>query len=413
MNGPAGNSATGGCWVICSSIILLNREVPIMKQNYRTALRLALAVLAVLATSTTGTHAQDQSKPGAPAAVQLMLLSEESPPNIVFVTSIAYDGNLGGLAGADQKCQALAEAAGLPANTYRAWLSTASVNAIARLGAARGWVRVDGKPFADTKADILAGRLFHPIRVDESGNDDNTPSGSGVWTGTGGDGAVDRSGDICNGWTASGVDARGVYGNNTGVTSLYTTAASASCNNARRLYCFGVNNQSVVTVQPAAGRIAFFTRGAWIPSGGLAGADQLCAAEAQQAGLNGSFKALLAGQGASAASRFDSNGQPWVRRDGVAIAPTAAALFSEDFIETAINQSADGLQYFGNYGAWVGAWSPTTPGTPETTCNNWSSSSAADIGISGAAGFTYQRLFFGKTNGNCYANWNHLYCLQE
>jgi hypothetical protein len=198
-----------------------------MKQNYRTVLRLALAVLAVLATSTTGTHAQSQSKPGAPAAVQLMLLSEEKPPeppNIVFVTSVAYDGNLGGLAGADQKCQALAEAAGLPANTYRAWLSTASVNAIARLGAARGWVRVDGKPFADTKADILAGRLFHPIRVDESGNDDNTPSGSSVWTGTGSDGAVDRSGDICNGWTASGVDARGVCGNNDGVTSRSDSA---------------------------------------------------------------------------------------------------------------------------------------------------------------------------------------------
>jgi hypothetical protein len=198
-----------------------------MKQNYRTALRLALPVLYVLATSTTGTHAQDQSKPGAPAAVQLMLLAEEKPPeppNIVFVTSVAYDGNLGGLAGADQKCQALAEAAGLPANTYRAWLSTPSVNAVSRLGAARGWVRVDGKPFADTKADIQAGRLFHPIRVDESGNYDDTPWGSNVWTGTGSDGALVWSGYTCNGWTDSSADANGVYGNNDGVTSRSDSA---------------------------------------------------------------------------------------------------------------------------------------------------------------------------------------------
>jgi hypothetical protein len=207
---------------------------------------------------------------------------------------------------------------------------------------------VDGKPFADTKADIQAGRLFHPIRVDESGNYDNTPWGSNVWTGTGIDGAVHWSGNTCNGWTDSGVDASGVDGNNTGVTVGYTYFASGSCNIANRLYCFGINNQSAVTVPPVSGRIAFFTRGVWIPSGGLAGADQLCAAEAQQAGLNGSFKALLATQGASAASRFDLNGQPWVRPDGVAIAPTASALFSEDFIETAISQSADGLQYFEN-----------------------------------------------------------------
>ena len=41
----------------------------------------------------------------------------------VFITSTAYDGNMGGLAGADAKCQAHATAAGLP-GTYKAWLST-------------------------------------------------------------------------------------------------------------------------------------------------------------------------------------------------------------------------------------------------------------------------------------------------
>ena len=41
----------------------------------------------------------------------------------VFVTSANYTGDLGGLVGADSKCQALADSAGLDGN-YKAWLST-------------------------------------------------------------------------------------------------------------------------------------------------------------------------------------------------------------------------------------------------------------------------------------------------
>ena len=88
-----------------------------MKKKYRQSLLIALAVLSLLFLGQTKVEAQDSPNPKANPAVQLLLLSEEEPlqsPNIVFVTSIAYDGNLGGLVGADQKCQARAEAAGLP-----------------------------------------------------------------------------------------------------------------------------------------------------------------------------------------------------------------------------------------------------------------------------------------------------------
>src|SRR5438045_3087614 len=43
-------------------------------------------------------------------------------PKLVFVTSTAYVGNLGGLQGADMKCQARA-AAGRLRGTFLAWLS--------------------------------------------------------------------------------------------------------------------------------------------------------------------------------------------------------------------------------------------------------------------------------------------------
>jgi len=80
-------------------------------------------------------------------------------PNIAFVTSAKYvGGQFGGLDAADKECARLALAARLP-GTYKAWLSTSTEDAIDRLGSARGWVRVDGKPFADERKEIIEGDL--------------------------------------------------------------------------------------------------------------------------------------------------------------------------------------------------------------------------------------------------------------
>lgn len=43
------------------------------------------------------------------------------------------------------------------------------------------------------------------------------------------------------------------------------------------------------------------------------------------------------------------------------------------FLNTGINQSADGLQYSANDGVWTGADYPTWEGALESTCNNWTS----------------------------------------
>ena len=70
------------------------------------------------------------------------------PPRIVFVTSSTFEADLGGIAGADGKCQAAASAAGL-SGTFYAWLSTSATSPsshFTRAGA--GWARVDGKPVA-------------------------------------------------------------------------------------------------------------------------------------------------------------------------------------------------------------------------------------------------------------------------
>jgi hypothetical protein len=334
-------------------------------------------------------------------------------PNIAFVTSVTYDGNLGGLEGADQKCQSLATAAGLPQNTYKAWLSISSVNAIDRLGSARGWVRVDGKPIADTKADIVAWRIFHPLRVDENGMNVTDTQNLLVWTGTQSNGTVSSIGRTCDDWIRSDNAVGGDLGSCDGVASVFTQSHWGNCNITHRLYCFGVDRTAPVTVKPVSGRIGFVTKGAWTPSGGPTAADSLCQDEANSASLNGTFKALLATSTESAQSRFEPitpASLPWIRPDGVAIAPTAAELFTSTFLNTAINQSADGLQYFGFDAVWGGASDLATAGTPETTCANWTS--ASGYVLMGFTGFTYQQKFFADTSGSC-AMPSHLYCLQE
>lgn len=93
------------------------------------------------------------------------------PTNInrAFVTSTTHVlGALGGLAGADAICNQRAAAAGLD-GTYVAWLSSSTASAASRLANASGWVRTDGKPFAKSRGDLLAGRLLYPLELDETG----------------------------------------------------------------------------------------------------------------------------------------------------------------------------------------------------------------------------------------------------
>src|SRR5436190_591044 len=92
------------------------------------------------------------------------------PPNYMFVTSGTHQPPFGTLAAADNACNAAATAAGLP-GTYRAWLSTSSVDAIDRIAGARGWIRPDGVPFADAPAHLYCfgvDRLapLAPVRTD-------------------------------------------------------------------------------------------------------------------------------------------------------------------------------------------------------------------------------------------------------
>ena len=90
-----------------------------------------------------------------------------SESKIAFVTSETYNGNMGGLAGADAKCQALAIAAGLPGN-YMAWLGSANESPVTRFTKSMSpYVRVDGVKIADNWTDLIDGSLLAPLNKTE------------------------------------------------------------------------------------------------------------------------------------------------------------------------------------------------------------------------------------------------------
>jgi hypothetical protein len=289
-------------------------------------------------------------------------------PNLMFVTSTTHTGNLGGLAGADAICQARAGAAGL-AGTYRAWLSTTSVNANTRFGTASGWTRVDGKPFANTIADLGAGKIFYPPAINEFGVNvgeqvamTNTTIGGGVHPSSGGD---------CLGFTSNAAGVGGTGGGYTSASSyMFENYTYPNCQTGARLYCFGVDRAATVSAPPVANARKAFER-IWTPGGGIAGADAACQADATAAGLSGTYRALLATSGASALSRFNLAGAPWVRVDNAVILPTAQAWSTATVLDTGANVSANGQTSYGNYMHWTGAASMTAAGTAASTCNNW------------------------------------------
>ncbi|MBA3457864.1 MAG: hypothetical protein H0T42_32575, partial [Deltaproteobacteria bacterium] len=231
--------------------------------------------------------------------------------NLMFVTSTAEAGAVctAGPASADAVCATRAMDAGLP-GTYRAWMSGPGEHARDRLGSARGWLRTDGRPFADTVASMISGQVIFPGRFTELGVDIQHGF---TQTATAADGTHS---------TASGCSVGGLTG------SAGTRWASGIVVSNGRLYCFGIDHATPVSAPRVSGRVAFVSTQDWPPSSGIAAADAICAADATSGGQPGTYRAFLPTTTASAASRFDLGGAIWVRPDGVPIVTQASDLAS-------------------------------------------------------------------------------------
>lgn len=137
----------------------------------------------------------------------------------VFVTSQHYDGNLGGSAGGDAKCNAVAQAAisaGLlkgAGTTWVAWLSDSTSNAIDRLVDVGPWYLVDEQTKVfNNKAHVAlqpAQLLGSGITMDERGNDAISQCAVS-WTGTMPGGTVSAA--DCADWTSNASNVNGTEG---------------------------------------------------------------------------------------------------------------------------------------------------------------------------------------------------------
>jgi len=335
------------------------------------------------------------------------------PPNYAFVTSTKQTANLGGLSGADAICQARANAASLP-GTFRAFLSTSTVDAINRFGTARGWIRTDGKPFLDKLTDITTSHVLYPVRLDENGTD----IGSDIYfTGSNNLGTLFISG-ACSDWTSASSSATTAGGLSDANSDRVAYGAIRYCGDSQRLLCLASDNNAVVTVPAVSARRAF-TSGPWTPGGGLSSADAKCQAEASAAGLAGTYLALLPTSTASAISRFVTGGasQPWARLDNTLLAPTAAALASSatTFLDASPNGDAANAQWLSGQGVWGGGISTLSEvAMAANTCSDWtSSSSTTNVPVGDAGATLIQQLMSGYRTAACNDPSVHLICLQQ
>ncbi len=159
----------------------------------------------------------------------------------VFVSSALYNGNLGGLVGADVKCQTLAAAAGLP-GTYFAWLSTSMATPASRFSKVMlPYVTVTGTKIADNWTDLTDGTLDAPLDVTESGG--APPPGTvicgepSVWSNTWADGTMYSADNSCSDWTS--LAGGSLWGQWTAVSSMWSDwCQGGKCSWVAPIYCF-------------------------------------------------------------------------------------------------------------------------------------------------------------------------------
>ena len=152
--------------------------------------------------------------------------AQTAQPMSFFVTSAGFgDGaNLGGLDGADKRCQALATAVGAGSKTWHAYLSqqaeggAPAVNARDRIGAGP-WFNAKGQKIADSVAQLhgdtleqarLGNNLSRTTVFTEKGEAikgaGDTPNQHDILTGSQPDGTAFPAGQdkTCHNWTSNG-----------------------------------------------------------------------------------------------------------------------------------------------------------------------------------------------------------------
>lgn len=193
------------------------------------------------------------------------IISSQDNSMSFFITSVGSgDGaNLGGLAGADAHCAALATAVGAGGKTWRAYLSTqgaGGVNARDRIGTGP-WYNARGVMIAQNLAQLHSEEAMtgKENSLTEAGNQVNgrgdTPNQHDILTGSQTDGTA-FSGDnlTCNNWTSNSAGSAQAghhdrQGGGANPTSWNSAHGTRSCSQEDLIatggngyfYCFATN----------------------------------------------------------------------------------------------------------------------------------------------------------------------------
>jgi hypothetical protein len=297
--------------------------------------------------------------------------------NLVFVTSAAFPSNLGSAAAYDADCNAFATAAGIndaAGDGFVAFVSDTKSKAVNRLGSARGWVRLDGRPFADTLGSLLTSHvLYNAVSLDDTGTRQQS---SQYITGTASDGTLTSA--TCAGWTSTSGSASATIGQGEGGPFNWTGAGTVTCDTPHQLLCMG-KTKTVPLTLPGAGKgpRIWLSNTPFIPGGGQTPTAK-CLAE-RPAGVNVTAPLLALTTQAASAVLFPA--ASYYRPDGTLVG-TGAQIATSGDLESGIWQAADGS--YRSPRVWTGEVDLMTPSTAAYSCSNWTSA-ALGSGFEGAA----------------------------
>ncbi|AFM12973.1 fibronectin type III domain protein [Turneriella parva] len=204
---------------------------------------------------------------GAESALSIEVSAMPTAARKIFISSTAYTGNMGGIAGANTNCQSLATAAGLPGK-FRAYISTQVTDAACNILGLSGKKSANcGLPYAptfdaatpvqNTQGQTIQTSLYNLLNGD--GGAVNCGAGNAICTGvaynetgitasttartittTGGVFATDPPGNTgCQDLTLATNDGIGtLYGTSYDINNWWYSAGwSDNCASALRIYC--------------------------------------------------------------------------------------------------------------------------------------------------------------------------------
>lgn len=179
------------------------------------------------------------SLPPRHAAGRLAFRTSVQGPGELDQWPVVGIGTATGIYAGDAICRSLAESEHLPyPETFKAWLSTDTINAVDRFTTDGPWRRIDGVRFAEDIADLVSERPFTSLTVSEQGDYLHTA----VYTGTLGDGTAHA--DNCSNWDSSAGQA--AFGFSSAAWRWWTFASSRDCTNEYPIYCLQDSTHEVL-----------------------------------------------------------------------------------------------------------------------------------------------------------------------